>query len=328
MHVTGFYLYLAQSFCYSMVAVVAAYPLLKIWRIRDPGLRFNFHLLTLLLPVVLPALFSLLYPARYGLNFRDRVALLDLRQWLELSLWGQLRVEHLLLIIFAASTVLFLLQEVFPLVTRPSRKSGLHPIEHGRFPVLDEALRESSTLMSHPTPPVMLLESTGPETFIKGVFRPTLVVSTAVAASAGKEELTAILCHEMAHLARRDHWTGWALVLVRGLAFYNPIAWFTSRLMWQENEQLCDFLSAKATGNPVALASALVDTAEQNWSTRLLPPPGSDSPPQGSHVHMVNSHLAFRVRRLLEHQNGNEEWGMARLFAFALMLTALLFFVA
>lgn len=330
MHVTGIFLYLAQSFAYSLVAVIAAYALLKIWKVRDPRLRFNFHLLTLLLPVALPALFSLAYPARYGLNFRDRIALLDLRQWLELSLWKQLTHEHFLLVIFGAATALFLFQEVLPLVRRwpPSRKSSLSQIEHGRFPLLEEALAESSKLMSHPLPPVMLLDSQGPETFIKGVFKPTLVVSTGVASSTGKEEMTAILCHEIAHLARRDHWTGWALVLIRSLAFYNPVAWFTSRLMWQENEQLCDSMSAEATGNPLALASALVDTAEQNWETRLHPAPGIASTTKAGHVHMVNSHLAFRVRRLLEHRTVNEEWGTARLWTFAIMLTALLFFVA
>ncbi|MDO8472787.1 MAG: M56 family metallopeptidase [Dehalococcoidia bacterium] len=328
MHLPDLPLYLAQSFTYSFVAVIAAYPLLRLWKVRNPRLRFNFHLMTLLLPVVLPALFYMAYPGRTSLVFRDRLALLDIQQWLELSVWGQFDLVHPLLLLFGAVAVVFVVQEIIPLATRQSSRTYPRtPIEPGRFPHLDEALAESSKLMAHPLPPVKIIESPGAEIHIRGVFRQVLVISSGIASSAGKEQLTAILCHEMAHLVRRDHWTGWALVLLRGVAFYNPIAWFTSRLMWQENEQVCDSMAVSATGNPLALASALVKVAGQTIELRPESSPATSPSTKTELMHSVDSHLAFRVRSLLEHGVNGDEWGAARLWTFSILLTAVLFFV-
>jgi len=50
----------------------------------------------------------------------------------------------------------------------------------------------------------------------------------------------AILCHELAHLRRRDHWVCWLEVLVAALYWWHPLVWWVRRRLRQEADASCD----------------------------------------------------------------------------------------
>jgi len=50
----------------------------------------------------------------------------------------------------------------------------------------------------------------------------------------------AILCHELAHLRRLDHWVCRGEVLVRGLFWWHPLVWWVAHRLREEAELCCD----------------------------------------------------------------------------------------
>jgi beta-lactamase regulating signal transducer with metallopeptidase domain len=50
----------------------------------------------------------------------------------------------------------------------------------------------------------------------------------------------AIICHELAHLRRRDHWVCWADVAVGALYWWHPLVWWIRRRLQNEAEFCCD----------------------------------------------------------------------------------------
>jgi beta-lactamase regulating signal transducer with metallopeptidase domain len=55
-----------------------------------------------------------------------------------------------------------------------------------------------------------------------------------------REQLHAVLVHELAHIRRRDHLTRWFEIFVRGIFWWHPLAWWASRQLRQAEEECCD----------------------------------------------------------------------------------------
>jgi beta-lactamase regulating signal transducer with metallopeptidase domain len=51
---------------------------------------------------------------------------------------------------------------------------------------------------------------------------------------------TAVLCHELAHLRRRDHWVRWIEMVVSALYWWHPVVWWARRRLHEESELCCD----------------------------------------------------------------------------------------
>jgi len=50
----------------------------------------------------------------------------------------------------------------------------------------------------------------------------------------------AILCHELAHLRRRDHWVAWAGLLIAAAYWWHPVMWWARRRIHEEADLSCD----------------------------------------------------------------------------------------
>lgn len=69
---------------------------------------------------------------------------------------------------------------------------------------------------------------------------PTLVIPSRLWAQLDKHGRRAILCHELAHLRRRDHWIIWIEQAV-GLAYWwNPLVWWVRKRIQEEADLACD----------------------------------------------------------------------------------------
>ncbi|MNR78914.1 heat shock protein HtpX [compost metagenome] len=111
-------------------------------------------------------------------------------------------------------------------------------------------------------PPLVLVREPEHLLQVKGLSKPTLVLSETLLRELDPDELVGALCHEAAHLKRGDLWLGFALYLCQCLLFFMP----TSRQCYQryldERERAADEWAIARTGKPLALASALTKVAQ------------------------------------------------------------------
>ena len=72
------------------------------------------------------------------------------------------------------------------------------------------------------------------------LYRPTVVVPKNVLSSLDPEQVSSVLAHEMAHYARRDHWTSCFATATLAVFWWHPIVWIVRRELRQTQEECCD----------------------------------------------------------------------------------------
>jgi len=80
---------------------------------------------------------------------------------------------------------------------------------------------------------------------------------------ANREEVEAVLIHELAHILRRDHWLGLIQRLTVAIYWWNPLVYRVSRLSSSLAEQICDDYVAKSPKSGEDFARLLVTMAER-----------------------------------------------------------------
>jgi beta-lactamase regulating signal transducer with metallopeptidase domain len=94
-----------------------------------------------------------------------------------------------------------------------------------------------------------------------GAARPVILLPTGLVSSWKREELAAVLGHEMAHVRRRDFaWNAAAELAAMPIAFHPATAWLLRRIR-QARELACDALVAERVLEPRAYARALAALA-------------------------------------------------------------------
>lgn len=94
-----------------------------------------------------------------------------------------------------------------------------------------------------------------------GVVRPVIVLPAAWMAWPA-ETVAAVLAHESAHLRRRDALVMFVARVNRALFWFHPLAWWLERHLAVTAEQACDDAAVQATGEPRRYASILLEMAD------------------------------------------------------------------
>lgn len=81
-----------------------------------------------------------------------------------------------------------------------------------------------------PIAPFLWVRSTGP----------VIVLPTTLVDQLSDQQITCILCHELAHYVRLDHWSNTFAFLVAALFWWLPVAWWAKREMRAAQEVCCD----------------------------------------------------------------------------------------
>ena len=111
-------------------------------------------------------------------------------------------------------------------------------------------------------PSVWLVPARVPPMLWALVGPPRLLLPEALWKTLGESERETILVHELAHLKRRDHWVRRLEVIVLGVYWWNPIAWWARREVEKAEEACCDAWVAWLLPEALeAYAEALVATA-------------------------------------------------------------------
>ncbi len=314
----------AQSIVHALVAALAVEALLRIWRVSRPEERLAFRVVALAQPLVVSPVLWLI-PARAGDRFHDSWALFSGRHWDELRIFS-VGLFPVFVVAMAAMGMALFLMDLVPLL-RGNRRHG--PGGGEPPPELAGDVASLARAVGLPPPPLRILATDVPALFCAGVRRPGVVISRGALALLDPEERRAALAHELVHLKARDPLVSWVLMAVRGVAFFNPVAQVLARTLAREAERRSDDRGAEASGDRLALASALLKlyraTGGRPLRSRLPFGAALREPLRRARSRDVE----VRCRRLLEGAApGRGPLPGLRLALVVLSLPALLFFVA
>jgi len=248
--------YVVQSVLHGLVALVVTEVTIQAWQVHDALLRFRYRLSILLLAAGMMPLFQALDPSRGDFYFRVNVALFDSQRWLLLRSWDDLPVAAAVVtLVLLAAAAVTLLQEIAPALRRSREASP--PAVGGAPDAVRVMLGELARRLGLPSPTLTLVDFPAPIIVTSGVRTPTILVSRELLARLDARELRAALAHELAHVVRRSNLTTLVVFVLRVLMLYNPVALLVFRRLVQDDEQICDEMTSRLTGDPEALATAL-----------------------------------------------------------------------
>lgn len=247
-------MFIVQSLGHSLVAALLVVAALRAWKIENPVERQRFRLLIIILPILSFPLYQLINPQRSSLDFRLS-ALFDITRWLNLELWRGISAGMLFLIILSLTTVVFLVQEMVPIIlhTLASRRKGTDRERPATDSVVSAVMRK----FPEPRPDVFLVRDDDLVLFATTGKNPAIVLSTGTVESLTEDELQAAIAHEVAHIERNRMPLLIIAFLLRIAQCFNPITLIEFRRIVQEEEEICDDAAISLTGKAHALASTL-----------------------------------------------------------------------
>lgn len=218
-------------------------------------------------------------------------------------------------LLWAIGTALGLLHLAWGCATLARFRCRLDPLVDPRQKLLVEQAADAVRLRKLPA--VFLSRSLGVPVSI-GLLKPAIVLPEVMPREADENQLQAILVHEMAHIARHDHWVGVGQQIAAAMFWWNPLVRWTCDGISDVREEICDNHVVLVQGEGRRLARILVDWAARVAAAPLLPSTVGVLGPRPAG-------LAGRVARLLEKER-NMETRMnlrSRVFLFACGLAAL-----
>jgi Zn-dependent protease with chaperone function len=252
--------FLSQSILHALVAAVVVEGLLRVWRVVDAAWRLRLRLIPLAVPLLwLPSLF-VFARFRTGPRFVASGALFAGERWNLIAVRGSGLGDLLLLLSAGLGSALFLrdaLPPLLDLLRGGTRNPPAAPWQPTGALVADLARRHAAAMGTVP-PAVRVIRSRFPALLCEGAQEPRLVVTPATVARLDEEELEAAIAHEVAHAAHKDPAWGFALIVVRGLLFFNPAAQWVARALVDDFERRADQAAVRLTGRPEPLARAIV----------------------------------------------------------------------
>src|SRR4051812_35521896 len=102
---------------------------------------------------------------------------------------------------------------------------------------------ESITRGARPAPGApsdVRVTDTDIEPAVARVFRPVVLLPAALPGRLTAEQLSAVIAHERAHIARNDNLTAHVQRLVETLFWFYPLVWWIGRRQVDERERACD----------------------------------------------------------------------------------------
>jgi len=116
-----------------------------------------------------------------------------------------------------------------------------------RRPLLDEPtlnlLEDCKRLIAVVTP-VTLVETSAMESpTLFGFIRPRLLLPAGFTSRFTRQEMRHVFLHELAHIKRGDVLTGWVMLALQALHWFNPLVWMAFHRMRADRELACDALA-------------------------------------------------------------------------------------
>jgi len=260
MHIANFFhtypgMYMAQSFLHALIATAITGGAIEAWKIESPRTRQRFRLSVILFSIFSFPLYQAIDAGRDSVLFRAE-ALVDSLRWLDMELWNMVPMHLFLVLIFMATSVVFVFQEMFPILRHfamPAVEPHVAVIKPAMDSPADRALKPLGDLL----PEVFIIQDDEPFLFSTTLKNPAIYLSTGLTIKLGPEQLQAAVAHEIAHIARSKRPLLLAGYFLRMLMFFNPVVLVEFRRAIRNEEKICDDIAVSITGKPLILAETL-----------------------------------------------------------------------
>jgi bla regulator protein blaR1 len=124
------------------------------------------------------------------------------------------------------------------------------------------AARRAATPLDLEVPIPVMSSPSQIEPGVFGILRPVLLLPAGIGDRLTREQLDAVVAHEMAHVRRRDNLTAAIHMVVETLLWFFPLLyWLRSRLV-EEREQACDEQVLKLGGDPESYAEGIIEVCK------------------------------------------------------------------
>lgn len=141
---------------------------------------------------------------------------------------------------------------------------------------LNEHARELAARLGCRGVPTLLMTTARVPPLLWGIGRRTVILlPRELFDELDAEQRRAVLAHELAHYARRDHLVRWFEFAVRSVYWWHPVAWLAGRKLREAEEQCCDaWVVHLLDGEDSArrYADTLLKTVDFLTAARPVPP--------------------------------------------------------
>ena len=96
-----------------------------------------------------------------------------------------------------------------------------------------------------------------------GVWQATVILPMSAVLGLSKEELEAVMAHELGHIRRWDYVWNLLQTAVESVLFFHPAVWWLSRTVRERREVCCDEIAVRSCAGPTIYARALLRLEEQ-----------------------------------------------------------------
>jgi beta-lactamase regulating signal transducer with metallopeptidase domain len=96
-----------------------------------------------------------------------------------------------------------------------------------------------------------------------GVWRATVILPISAVLSMPREELEAVIAHELGHIRRWDYLCNLLQTAVESVLFFHPAVWWLSRTVRDRREVCCDEIAVRSCSDAAVYARALLRLEEQ-----------------------------------------------------------------
>ena len=96
-----------------------------------------------------------------------------------------------------------------------------------------------------------------------GVWRATVILPISAVLSMPREELEAVIAHELGHIRRWDYLCNLLQTAVESMLFFHPAVWWLSRTVRERREVCCDEIAVQCCSDAAVYARALLRLEEQ-----------------------------------------------------------------
>ena len=109
-----------------------------------------------------------------------------------------------------------------------------------------------------------------------GLFKPVILMPSALLKKLSREKLKAVLIHELAHIKRGDTWVHLLQTMLQIVYFYNPLVWIANTMVRRVREQAVDeMVLVTLRPETKSYSNMLIDIAEMafwrpNFSLRII----------------------------------------------------------
>lgn len=296
-------MYMAQSFFHALIATLITSAAIEAWKIDSPEIRQRFRLSVILFSIFSFPLYQLIDHNRSSIFFRAE-ALFDSARWLDMELADLIPMHLFLVLIFWATTLIFIFQEMLPILRHfvvPTVEPQIAVIKPAEDSPVGRALKPLRPRL----PEVFIIHDDDSILFSTTYNKPAIYISVGLAKKLTAEQLQAAVAHEIAHIARSKRPVLLVGFVLRMVMFFNPVVLVEFRRAIRNEEKICDDIAVSITGKPWVLA----DTLKKFYS-----PDEESQDESGSNQHSPKINLEEYSHRLqlesrigrLEHASRND----------------------